>query len=170
VAALGFTALRQFAEKHCKLASAVSTCAKTITLFENFALNNPYQELVNEHDLPLRDARRCNRKIEAITGGMMVGMTVYAWNDSCSKQAGTNIVKISEANYRDNPDLCMKIIVEALVSLPAGFYTIVYQTEPRPCVMDFRVGGKGWKLRVRSFDRETINCIKQPACLRVVID
>jgi hypothetical protein len=124
---------------------------------------------VNEHDLPLRDTRRCN-KIETINDGMIVGMTVYAWNNSWSKKAGTNIVKISEANYRDNPDLCMKIIVEALVSLPAGLYSVVYHTEPLPCVMDFRVGGKGCQLRVRPFDKEKINCLKQPACLRVVID
>ena len=117
----------------------------------------------------MHDARRFNRKIEAITGGMIVGMTVYAWDDSCSKQASANIVKISEANYRDNPDLCMKIIVEALVSLPAGFYTVVYHTDPLPCVMDYRVDGKGCKLRMKSFDRETINRIKLPAALRVVV-
>lgn len=124
---------------------------------------------MNEQDLPLRDARRCNHKIEAINGSMIVGMTVYAWDDSCSKQAGTNIVKISEANYRDNPDLCMKIIIEELVSLPVGFYTVVYHTEPLPCVMDFRIGSKQFKLRVRSFDKETINRIKLPAALRVVV-
>jgi hypothetical protein len=137
--------------------------------FANFAARNPYQDLVDDQNLPLRDTRRFNRKIEAITGGMIVGMTVYAWDDSCSKQAGANIVKISEANYRDNPDLCMRIIVEALVSLPPGFYTVVYHTDPLPYVMDFRVDGKGCKLRVRSFDRETINRIKLPAALRVVV-
>jgi|SRR5262249_30478166 len=137
--------------------------------FENFAPKNPYQDLVSEQDLPLPGARHRKSQREAVTGGMIVGMTVYAWDVSCSKQAGTNIVKISEANYRDNPDLCMKIIVEALVSLPAGFYTVVYHTNPLPCVMDFRVGGEGCKLRVKSFDRETIDRIKPPAALRVVV-
>lgn len=125
---------------------------------------------MNEQDLPPRRARSCNRKIEPITGGIIVGMTVYSWDDSCSKPVGTNIVKISNANYKDNPDLCMNIIVEALLSLPAGFYTVVYHTEPLPCVMDFRVGGNGCGLRVKPLDRETINNIKQPACLRVVVE
>src|SRR5262249_18227933 len=100
---------------------------------ENFDSKNPYQNQMNEQDLPLPGARRCNRKIKAITSSMIVGMTVYGWDINCSKQAGTNIVKISEANY--NPDLCRKIIVEALVSLPAGFYTVVYHTDPLPYVM-----------------------------------
>ena len=64
----------------------------------------------------------------------------------------------------------MNIVVEALVSLPAGFYTVVYHTQPLACVMDFRVGGKGCGLRVKPLDGETINSIKQPACLRVVIE
>jgi hypothetical protein len=138
--------------------------------FENFARKIPYQNLVSEQDLPPRRARRCKRKIEPITGGMIVGMTVYPWDDSWSKPVGTNIIKISKANYRDNPDLCMNIVVEALVSLPAGFYTVVYHTEPLPCVMDFRVGGKGCGLRVKPLDRETINSLKQPACLRIEIE
>jgi hypothetical protein len=125
---------------------------------------------VSEQDLPPRRARRCERKIELITGGMIVGMTVYPWDDSWSKPVGTNIVKISKANYRDNPDLCMNIVVEALVSLPAGFYTVVYHTAPLPCVMDFRVGGKGCGLRVKPLDSETINSLKQPACLRIEIE
>jgi hypothetical protein len=100
---------------------------------------------------------------------MIVGMTVYSWDDSCSKRVGINIIKISEANYRDNPDLCMNIVIEALVSLPAGFYTVVYHTKPLPCAMDFRVGGAVGRLRVKPLDRETINSIKQPACLRVVV-
>src|SRR5215467_12880227 len=137
--------------------------------FANFAARNPYQDLVDDQDLPLRDTRRFNRKIGAIASGMIVGMTVYAWDDSCSKQAGANIVKISEANYRDNPELCMKIIVEALVSLPAGSYTVVYHTDPLPYVMDFSVDGKGCRLRVTAFDRETIKRIKLPAALRVVV-
>jgi hypothetical protein len=137
---------------------------------ENFARRNPYQDLMSEPDLPLRGVRRCNRNGEAVTGGMIVGMTVYPWDDGYAKPVGTNIVKISEANYRDNPDLCMNIVVEALLSLPAGFYTLVYHTEPVPCVMDFRVGEKGGRLRVRAFDRETLNGIKQPACLCVVVE
>jgi hypothetical protein len=130
---------------------------------------NPYQELVSEQDLPPRGARRCNRKIEAITAGMIVGMTVYPWRDSCSKAVSTNIVKISEANYRDNPNLCMNTVIEALLSLPAGSYTVVYHTEPVPCIMDFRVGGKGCRLRVKPLDRETVKSLKQPACLRVLV-
>src|SRR4030095_2269978 len=125
---------------------------------------------MSEQDLPLRGVRRCNRKGEAITGGMIVGMTVYPWDDSCAKPVGTNIVKISEANYRGNPDLCMNVVVEALLSLPAGFYTVVYHTEPVPCVMDFRVGEKGGRLRVRAFNRETLNSIKQRHCLCVVVE
>ena len=100
----------------------------------------------------------------------IVSMDVYPCGDSCSKPVGTNIVKISEANYRDNPDLCMEIVAGALLSLPAAFYMIVYHTEPLPCVMDFRVGDKGCGLRVRPLDRETINSIKQPACLRIEIE
>ena len=101
---------------------------------------------------------------------MIVGMTVYPWDDRCSKLVGINIVKISEADYRDHPDLCMKIVVEALLSLPVAFYTIVYHTEPLPCVMDFRVGDKGCGLRVRPLDREAIKSIKHPACLRIEIE
>jgi hypothetical protein len=135
----------------------------------NFGSKNPYQDLVSEQHLPPRRSRRCNRKVKPITGGMIVGMTVYSWDDSCSKRVGINIIKISEANYRDNPDLCMNIVIEALVSLPAGFYTVVYHTKPLPCAMDFRVGGAVGRLRVKPLDRETINSIKQPACLRVVV-
>jgi len=124
---------------------------------------------MSEQDLSRRGARRGNSNIEATTGGMIVGMTVYPWGDSSSKPVGINIVKISQANYRDHPDLCMKIVVEALLSLPAGFYTVVNHTEPVPCVMDFRLADKGCRLRVRPFDRETISSIKQPACLRVVV-
>jgi hypothetical protein len=141
--------------------------------FENFARKNPYQDLMSEQDLPQPGARHCNRKIESTIGGAIVkivSMDVYPCGDSCSKPVGTNIVKISEANYRDNPDLCMKIVVGALLSLPAAFYVIVYHTEPLPCVMDFRVGDKGCALRVRPLDRETINSIKQPACLRIEIE
>lgn len=141
--------------------------------FENFARKNPYQDLMSEQDLPLPRARYCNPKIESIIGGKfvkIVSMDVYPCGNSCSKLVGTNIVKISEANYRDNPDLCMKIVVEALLSLPVSIYTIVYHTEPLPCVMDFRVGDKGCGLRVRPLDRETIKSIKQPACLRIEIE
>jgi hypothetical protein len=128
---------------------------------------------MSEQDLPLPGAQHCNRKIESIIGGeivKIVSMDVYPCGDSCSKPVGTNIVKISEANYKDNPDLCMKIVVEALLSLPAGCYTIVYHTEPLPCVMDFRVGGEAFGLRVRPLDREAINSIKQPAWLRIEIE
>jgi hypothetical protein len=83
---------------------------------------------------------------------MIVGMTVYPWDDRCSKLVGINIVKISETDCRDHPDLCMKIVVEAL-----------------PCGMDIRLADKGCGLRLRPFDRETINSIKEPACLRVVV-
>jgi len=111
--------------------------------------------------------------LESMIGGevvKIVSMDVYPCGDSCSKPVGTNIVKISEANYIDKPDLCMKIVVEALLSLPAGFYTIVYHTEPLPCVMDFCVGGEGFGLRVRPLDREAIKSIKHPACLRIEIE
>jgi hypothetical protein len=141
--------------------------------FENFVCKNPYQDLMNEQDLPLPGAPHCNRQIESIIGGeivKIVSMDVYPCGERCSKPVGTNIVKISEANYRDTPDLCMKIIVRALLSLPAGFYTVVYHTEPLPCVMDFRIGDKGFGLRVRPLDRETINGIKRPAYLRIEIE
>jgi hypothetical protein len=141
--------------------------------FENFDSKNPYQDLMSEQNLPLPGAHNCNRKIESIIGGeivKIVSMDVYPCGDSCSKPVGTNIVKISEANYRDKPDLCMKIVVEALLSLPAGSYTIVYHTEPLPCVMDFRVGGEAFGLRVRPLDREAINSIKQPVWLRIEIE
>src|SRR6266487_2027211 len=121
-------------------------------------------------DLSRRGARRRgNSKSDAITGGMIVGMTAYPWDDSCLKLIGINIVKISESDYRDHPDLCMNIVVEALLSLPSGFYTVVNHTEPVPCVMDIRLTDKGCGLRLRPFDRETINSIKQPARLRVVV-
>jgi hypothetical protein len=35
--------------------------------------------------------------------------------------------------------------------------------------LDIRLADKGCGLRLRPFDRETINSIKQPACLRVVV-
>ena len=88
--------------------------------------------------------RRGNSKIDAITSGMIVGMTVYPWDDRCSKLVGINIVKISGADYRDYPDLCMKIAVEALLSLPSGSYTVVNHTEPVPCVMDIRLAEFSW--------------------------
>ena len=121
-------------------------------------------------DLSRRGARRRgNSKSDAITGGVIVGMTVYPWGNRSSKLVGINIVKISEADYRDHPDLCMKIVVEALLSLPSGSYTLVNHTEPVPCVMDIRLADKGCGLRLRPFDTETIHTIKHPACLRVVV-
>lgn len=128
---------------------------------------------MSEQDLPLPGAPLCNRWIENMIGDKIVkivSMDVYPCGERCSKLVGTNIVKISQANYRDNPDLCVKIVVQALLSLPAGFYTVVYHTEPLPCVMDFRVGDKGCGLRVRALDRETINSIKRPACLRIAVE
>jgi hypothetical protein len=141
--------------------------------FGNFALKKPYQDLMSEPDLPLPGTSRCNHKIESMIGAeivKIVSMDVYACGERCSQPVGTNIVKISEANYRDNPDLCIKTVFEALLSLPAGFYTVVYHTEPLPCVMDFRVSDKGFGLRVRPLDRETNNDIKRPACLRIEIE
>ena len=128
---------------------------------------------MSEQDLPRPGAPRCNHKLESMIGAeivKIVSMDVYACGERFSQPVGTNIVKISEANYRDNPDLCIKIVVEALLTLPTGFYTVVYHTEPQPCVMDFRIGEKGFGLRVRALDRETINGIKPPACLRIEIE
>ena len=128
---------------------------------------------MSDPDLPLPGAPRYNYNIESTIGAeivKIVSMDVYACGECCSQPVGTNIVKISEANYRDNPDLCIRIVFEALLSLPAGFYTVVYHTEPLPCVMDFRVGGEGFGLRVRPLDREAINRIKQPAWLRIEIE
>ena len=128
---------------------------------------------MSEQDLPLPGASNGNRRIENLIGDeiiKIVSMDVYPRGDSRAKQVGTNIVKISDANYRDNPDLCIKIVIESLLSLPSGFYTIVYHTEPLPCVMDFRVGGKGFGLRVKPLDREAINTINQPAFLRIEIE
>jgi hypothetical protein len=73
---------------------------------------------------------------------MIVGMTVYPRDDRFSKLVSINIVKISEADYREHPALCMKIVVEALLSLPAGSYRVVNHTEPLPCVMDIRLADK----------------------------
>src|SRR5438046_9646748 len=99
-------------------------------------------------DLSRRSARRRgNGKSDAITGGMIVGMTVYPWDHRCSKLVGINIVKISEADYRDHPDLCMKIIVESLLSLPSGSYTVVTHPEPVPCVLDSGLAASGVGLR-----------------------
>jgi len=101
---------------------------------------------MSEQDLPLPSTPHCNRKIENIIGGeivKIVSMDVYPSGKHCSKPVGTNIVKLSEANFRDNPDLCMKIVVSALLSLPSGFYTVVYHTEPLPRVMDFALAKKG---------------------------
>ena len=120
-------------------------------------------------DLSRRGARRGGKsKSNAITG-IIVGMTVYPRDHRCSNLIGINIVKISEADYRDHPYLCMKIVLEALLSLPSGSYTVVNHTEPVPCVMDIRLGDEGCALRVRRFDTEMINSIKQPACLRLVV-
>src|SRR5204863_10219470 len=97
--------------------------------------------------------------IKSMIGGdivKIVSMDVYPSGASRSKLVVTNIVKISEANYIGKPDLCMKIVVEALLSLPAESYTIVCHTEPQPCVLEFRVGGQGCGLRVSSLDREAI--------------
>jgi hypothetical protein len=125
---------------------------------------------MSEQDSFRSRARRCNRKVKAKTGGMIVGMTVYPCDNRCSKPVGINIVKITETNYRDNPELCLKIVVASLLSLPSGFYTVVNHTEPVPCAVDFRLADKGCRLRVRPFDKEAINSIKQQsACLRVVV-
>jgi hypothetical protein len=126
---------------------------------------------MSEQDLPVPGTP--NRNVESIIGGKIVkivSMDVYPCGERCSKPVGTNIVKISEANYSDNPDLCIKVVVCALLSLPPGFYKVIYHTEPLPCVMDFRVGGKGVGLRVKPLDRNTINDIKRPACLRIEIE
>lgn len=128
---------------------------------------------MNEQDLPLPGPPHCNRGIESMIVGeivKIVSMDVYPCGERCSQPVGTNIVKISKANYRDTPVLCRKIIVRALLSLPAGVYTVVYHTEPLPCVMDFRVGDKGCGLRVRPLDKETINGLKRSACLRIEIE
>ncbi len=141
--------------------------------FGNFACKKPYQHLMSDPDLPLPGAPRCNHKIESMIGAeiaKIVSMDVYPCGECCSQPVGTNIVKISEANYRDNPDLCIRIVFEALLSLPAGFCTVVYHTEPLPYVMDFRVGDKGFGLRVRPLDRQTIHAIKRPAYLRIEIE
>ena len=74
-------------------------------------------KFLNERFLPARCSTSGNGKSDAITGGMIVGMTVYPWGNRSSKLVGINIVKISEEDYRDYPDLCMKIVIEALLSL-----------------------------------------------------
>jgi hypothetical protein len=128
---------------------------------------------MSEQDLPPSGEPHRNLAIESIIVGELikiVSMDVYPCGERCSNLVGTNIVKISKANYRDNADLCMNIIVRALLSLPTGAYTVVYHTEPLPYVMDFRVGDKGFGLRVRPLDRETINSIKPPACLHIEIE
>jgi hypothetical protein len=128
---------------------------------------------MSEQDLPLPGTQRCKRGIESKIASevvKIVSMDVYPCDDDLSKPIGTNIVKISKANYRDTPDLCMKIIVRALLSLPTGLYTVVYHTEPLACVMEFRVGDQGCGLRVRPLDRETIKSIKRPVCLRIEIE
>lgn len=128
---------------------------------------------MSEQDLPPSGAPHRNLRIERIIVGELVkivSMDVYPCGERCSNPVGTNIVKISKANYRDTPDLCVTIIVRALLSLPTGAYTVLYHTEPLPCVMDFCVGDKGCGLRVRPLDRETINSIKPPACLRIEIE
>jgi hypothetical protein len=150
--------------------------------FQSTPIRSKFRELRQQKPVSRRNertefaaARRAQLQpwIKSMIGGdivKIVSMEVYPCGDSCSKPVGTNIVKISEANYIDKPDLCMKIVVEALLSLPAGFYTIVYHTEPLPCVMDFCVGGEGFGLRVRPLDREAIDSIKQPAWLRIEIE
>ena len=101
---------------------------------------------MSEHDLPLSGAPHCKPRIENIIVSeivKIVSMDVYPCGERCSSPVGTNIVIISKANYRDNSDLCIKIIVRALLSLPTGLYTVLYHTEPLPCVMDFCVGDNG---------------------------
>lgn len=116
---------------------------------------------------------RGNPNTESIIDGeiiKIVSMDVFPSGKHCSKSAGTSIIKISEANYRDDPDLCMRIVVSELLLLPAGSYTVVYHTKPVPYVMDFRIGKKRFGLRVKPLDKETINRIKQRACLRIEIE
>lgn len=128
---------------------------------------------MSEQDLPLPGTPRCNPNTGSFIDGQIVkivSMDVYPCGNRRSKTAGTNIVKISEANYRDNPDLCMRIVVSELLLLPAGSYTVVYHTKPVPCVMHFHIGRKRFGLRVKPLDTETINSIKHRACLRVEIE
>jgi hypothetical protein len=111
-------------------------------------------------------------KIETINSGnrlriVICNMVIYPWFNA--KPTGTSIVKICKASWRDNPQLCGEMFVKAMRSLSEGFYTAVYDAEPRPCAVDFRVGKRGGLTVRKPFDGKTINTTTQPPCLRIEI-
>ncbi len=118
-------------------------------------------------DLSRHGARRGNGMSDAITGGMIVGITVYPWGNRSSKLVGINIVKISDADVCDYPALVVEMFEKALRALSSGFYTLVYTRER--WALDFYVGKRG-AVRVRPFDGNTINSTKQRPCLRIEVN
>ncbi|MGE5208396.1 MAG: hypothetical protein ACM3KL_03590 [Alphaproteobacteria bacterium] len=103
-------------------------------------------------------------KIEAITGGLIGNMSIFPWSREPRK---TEVLQISESNWRDNPLLCARVFTEALRGLPAGFYTLVQHD----CgyVVDICVGKRGG-VRFKPYDGTTINTTHQHhPCLRVAV-
>jgi hypothetical protein len=102
-------------------------------------------------------------KIEMILGGHAESISVYSWPNV---SLAYNVVKISKANFRENPELCWQTWVKALRSLPEGFYTVVNEFR---AVQDIRVGKRGG-LRVKPYDGKTINIAEQLPCLRIEVE
>jgi hypothetical protein len=103
-------------------------------------------------------------KIETITGGHITSLTVYPWGGSTSMN---DVVRISLADMRDNPERGWQVFVDALRSLPAGFYTFVVLENGYK--QDIRVGRRGG-VTVRPYDGKTINTTHQRPCLRIEVE
>jgi hypothetical protein len=103
-------------------------------------------------------------KIEMILGVDVESITVFSWANV--SDLTYNFVKISKANFEDNPELCWLTWVKALRSLPEGFYTMVNEFR---AVRDVYVGKRGG-LRVKPLDGKTINIAKDQPCLRIEVE
>ena len=101
-------------------------------------------------------------KIEPTTCGYFGSISIFPW---AREPTETEILTFSETDFRDNYDLCMKAINNALSRLPPGFYTLVY---PDGDVEDFCVG-KGGGVRFRPHDGITKNTTPQRACLLIIL-
>jgi hypothetical protein len=101
-------------------------------------------------------------KIEPTTWGDFGIISIFP---SAREPTETEILKISETDFRENYDLWMEAINSALRRLQPGFYTLVY---PGGDVEDFWIN-KGGGVRFRPYDGITKNTIPQRACILIIL-
>jgi hypothetical protein len=104
-------------------------------------------------------------KIETIAGGLCATTLVYP---HLAAKDDWRVVRISKADLEANPELCWQTWVNALRSLPAGFYTVIVATQPENHVQDIKVGKRGG-IKVRPYDGKTITEQQRP-CLRIEVE